>query len=375
MRIQIVGGGPGGLYFGLLMKRGNPSHDITILERDAADETFGWGVAFSEQGFTYLRDTDQAVYDQFRARSVTWNHLDIVHRGQRVRVRGTPFAGIGRLALLEILRQRCLQSGVVLKFQSNVRDLRGVPDCDLLVGADGANSLVRHSFAEAFQPDLRIGRNKYVWLGVRHRLDGYTLSVRPTRAGVFAAHAYPHSDSAGTVVIECNETTWVRAGLNVKTDHEACVYLSDIFTEELSGHLLLTNDRMKWRNFLLIANDQWFYQHVVLVGDALHTVHFSTGAGTRMALEDAIALARAFEEHGTVSTALIAYQAVRRPVVAEAQDAARESLAWFENLDRAVTLSPAVLAHQAVTKTRRLDPARIKDLDPEFAALVERARP
>lgn len=374
MRIQIVGGGPGGLYFGLLMKRVDPSHQITVFERDAAGETFGWGVAFSEQAFAYLRDTDQAVYDQFRGRAVTWNHLDIVHRGQRVRIRGTPFAGIARLALLDILHRRCLQSGVALKFQSNVRDLRALPDCDLLVGADGANSLVRHTFAEAFQPDLRIGRNKYVWLGVRHRLDGYTLSVRPTQAGVFAAHAYPHSDEASTVVIECGETTWARAGLNAKTDHEACVLLSDIFTQELSGHLLLTADRMKWRNFLLIANDRWFHQHVVLLGDALHTVHFSTGAGTRLALEDAIALARAFEEHRLVPAALAAYEATRRRAVTDTQTFARESLAWFEGLDRAMTLSPPVLAHEAVTKTRRLDAARIRDLDPAFAARVEQAR-
>lgn len=374
MKIQIVGGGPGGLSFALLMKRLDPSHEITIFERDAADETFGWGVAFSEQAFTYLRETDRAVYDRFRECALTWNHLDIVHRDQRVRVQGTPSAGIARLDLLDILRTRCLQSGVVLRFHSNVRDLRGLPDCDLLVGADGANSLVRHTFAETFQPDLRIGRNKYVWLGIRHRLDGYTLTVRPTQAGVFAAHGYPHGEAASTVIIECSETTWARAGLNVKTDHEACVYLSDLFTAELAGHLLLTNDRMKWRNFLLIANERWFHQHVVLVGDALHTVHFSTGAGTRMAVEDAIALARAFEQHGEVPAALGAYEAARQPVVRRFQDAARDSLTWFENLDRNLALSPARLAYEVVTRTRRIDPAALRDLDPAFAALVEQSR-
>ena len=373
MRIQIVGGGPGGLYLALLTKQAAPSCDVTVYERDAADETFGWGVVFSEQTFSYLRDTDRSVYEQFRRHAVFWDHLDVVHRGQRVRVRGTPFAGIARLAFVRLLRQRCADAGVALHCRANVRDLRALPDCDLLVGADGANSLVRRTFAESFQPGERTGGNMFAWMGVRHRLEGYTLALRATGAGVFAAHLYPHSDSASTAVIECAESTWARAGLNAKTDHEACTFLSDVFADELSGHLLLTADRMKWRNFLLVTSERWTHQQVALLGDAAHTVHFSTGLGTRLALEDAIALFRSLQAHGAAPDALVAYEAARRPEVARVQDAARESLLWFEHLDHATHLTAQALTCEVVTKAHWLDDGTFRALNPELVAAAEPA--
>ena len=373
MRIHIVGGGPGGLYLALLAKQADPSRDVAVYERDAVDETFGWGVVFSEQTFSYLRDTDRSVYERIREQAIFWDHLDVVHRGQRVRVRGTAFAGLTRLTLVQLLRRRCVEAGVALRCHTNVRDLRTLPDGDLLVGADGANSLVRRTFAESLRPSERIGSSMFVWMGVHHRLEAYTLALRATGAGTFAAHLYPHSDSSSTVVIECAESAWTRAGLNAKSDHEACVFLSDVFADELGGHLLLTADRMKWRNFLLVACQRWTHDRVALLGDAAHTVHFSTGMGTRLALEDAIALFQALQSRRKVPEALAAYEAARRPVVERVQVDAQQSLLWFEHLDGAMALTPEVLARHVVATTRLLDADTFRALNPELASAAETA--
>lgn len=370
MRIVIVGGGPGGLYFAILMKRLASAHQVTLFERDAPGETFGWGVSFAARTMDALRETDEPTYEALQRHAAKWDCLAVHHRTDRIRIRSEPFAGLSRAALVATLRGRASELGVHLRFQSPVRDVRALPEADLLAGADGANSLVRQTFADGFQPTLQTGRNLYVWLGVRVRLEALTLAFRRSPAGVFAAHGYPFDAGHSSVIVECSEQTWSRAGLDRRTDTDACSYLSDLFVEELGGHLLLTNDRMRWKRFLLVNNTHWRHGRTVLLGDALHTVHFSTGAGTRVALEDAIALSRACAAHADVDRALDAFEAERRPAAAADQEQARASLAWFEGLERIMALSPVDLAYRALTETRRIDPTRLADLNPEFAGRV-----
>jgi anthraniloyl-CoA monooxygenase len=371
MQIVTVGGGPGGLYLSILLARQSAGHRITIFERDLADETFGWGVAFAENTLATLRESDPPTFDTLLRHAVIWSGIDVRHRGERVLVRSPAFAGIARQTLVGLLRRRALDLGVEIRFSANVRDVRTLPDADLVVGADGANSLVRRSFADGFGPTLRAGANKYVWLGIRHRLDALLLGVRRTAVGVFIAHGYPFAADQSSVVIECDEATWLRAGLDRRTDPDACSYLSDVFADELRGHLLQSNDRMNWRHFLLVENAHWHAGRVVLLGDALHTVHFSTGAGTRLALEDAVALAGALGSGTALDPALAAYEAARRPAAAADQAQARASLEWFEQTERLAGLAPVDLAYQSLIETRRVDPAQLAELDPEFLARVQ----
>ena len=373
MRILIVGGGPAGLYFGLLMKRRDPTHAITILERDGPDDTFGWGIVFSDQTFDYLRENDGPSCEAITAACQQWDNVDIVHRGEKVTVRGNRFSGIARLQFLQILHRRCLDLGVDLRFNHPVTDIASLGPVDLLVGADGANSLVRRARAEVFEPSIGQGRNKYIWLGTPRLFHGLTLTFVEHTTGLFIAHSYKFDDRTSTFIVECSEQTWRAAGLDGMTEADTCTFLERVFAEHLDRQPLLTNDFVRWLNFPLITNERWHGDGVVLLGDALHTAHFSIGSGTKLALEDAIALAAAFEADADPRAALPLFERTRRPKVEQTQQAAQESLRWFEDAGRYTHLDPLPFAVEAMTRSKKIDFEKLRQRDPVFAEEVEKS--
>src|SRR6266542_4317197 len=289
MRVKILGGGPAGLYFAILLNKRDPSHRITIVERDGPNDTFG---------------------------------------------RGNGFSGIARLTFLNILHQRCLDLGVEIRFHTAVADPAELVDCDLLLGADGANSLLRRTYADFFQPSVDIRQNKYIWLGTSRLFHGLVMIFPQNAAGLFIAHAYKFSPTLSTFIVEVSPDAWAKAGFERMSEAETCAYLAGVFEDDLDGRPLLSNNFVKWLNFPLVKNKRWHYKHMVLVGDAAHTVHFSIGSGTKLALEDAIALANALHEQPTVEAALPAFERARKPVVDAFQAAALRSLTWLENVEQ-----------------------------------------
>jgi len=370
MKINIVGGGPAGLYFAILWKKHHPDSSVTVFERNAAGTTFGWGVVFSDKTLSYLRDADPYTYIEVIANFETWDNVDIVHRDETISVHGNKFSGIARIRLLRILQHRCRELGVELRFNEPVTDIDSLVECDLLIGADGVNSTVRDRFSDRFSPNLALRSNKYIWFGTRRLFHGLTLTFRDNADGVFAAHSYKFDKRTSTFIVECDSETWMNAGFEAMSETGTQSYLESVFAADLCGESLISNNS-KWINFLDVKNRQWSYENVVLLGDALHTAHFSIGSGTKLALEDAIALNDALLKSTTVSAALRMFEDVRKPIIEEYQSAAEESLQWFENCRGHIQLEPIELALSLMTRSKRIDFENLKRRDPAFIALYE----
>ena len=373
VKVCIVGGGPAGLYFAILMKRLDPAHEVTIFERDGPHDTFGWGIVFSDQTFAYLEESDDASCREIVDACETWDNVDVVHRGHKVTIHGNKFSGIARIAFLNILHRRCQELDVDLRFHTNITDQAMLPAYDVLVGADGANSLIRRWFSASLAPSIDSRKNKYIWFGTPRLFHGLTLTFHPTAVGTFAAHSYKFNATTSTFIVECSDATWQRAGFDGKSDEETCSYVGDVFGEDLDGQPLLTNNFVRWINFPLVRNRHWQHENIVLLGDALHTAHFSIGSGTKLALEDAIALARSFEQHGRIDASLPAFERSRKPVVDRLQAAAQASLLWFEHMHEYMELAPLPFAYEAMTRSGRIDREKLRKRDPEFVAAYERA--
>lgn len=371
MKINIIGGGPAGLYFAILMKKADAAHRIKIYERNGPDDTFGWGVVFSGKTLANLRAADAKSHAEITKQFEAWDNVDVVHQDAKISIHGNSFSGIARLHLLKILQRRAEELGVEIEYRSEIQDVESLRnDSDLLLAADGVNSTVRQRYAEQFQPELDSRTNRYIWYGTNQLFHGLTLTFRENDAGVFAAHSYKFNSSTSTFIVECDPNTWEKAGFAQLGDEQAREYLREVFADDLNGQPLLSNNS-KWVNFLLVKNKNWFFDNVVLIGDALHTAHFSIGSGTKLAMEDAIALAEAFQEGAGVDEALTNFTSKRRPVIQDYQAAAFESMIWFENAAKYMHLNATELAYSLMTRSGRVSYDDLKRRDPEFISQYE----
>ena len=374
MRIGIVGAGPAGLYFALLMKRRHDAYDVRVIERNPPDSTFGFGLVFSERALEFLEADDPGTFAALTSEMEAWPDQRIVHQGEVVSIDGNGFSAIGRLKLLQMLHGLCAEAGVRLEFRREIETLDAFAGCDLVVGADGVNSGVRDLHADAFRPRIEYLTNRFVWYGTTRAFDTLTLTFRANEHGSFVAHHYRYAPDMSTFIVECDTNTWARAGLRHMDDAKSRAYCEGVFAADLDGHPLVSNNST-WRRFPLVTNQHWSTGNVVILGDALRSVHFSIGSGTRLAMEDAIALYQAFDAAGAASAdiagALARFEAARRPIVDKLLAAAANSSYWYEGFAGKMDLEAYPLAYDYMTRSGRVTHARLKEMAPRFTASYE----
>jgi len=383
MNIVCIGGGPAGLYFSLLMKKQNPAHQITVVERNRPYDTFGWGVVFSDQTLGNLMNADEATARSILQSFNHWDDIDIHFKGEKVTSGGHGFCGIGRKRLLNILQQRCEELGVRLVFETEVADdqeIAAAYQADLVIASDGLNSRIRTRYADSYQPNIEARQCRFVWLGTKKKFDAFTFAFKETPHGWFQAHIYQYDGDTSTFIVEAPETVWRAAGLEDMSQEQGIAFCEQLFADQLDGHALMSNaphlrGSNMWIKFPRIVCGQWVHWNgatpVVLMGDAAHSAHYSIGSGTKLALEDAIELARCFAEHGEAKAALDAYQSVRAIEVIKIQSAARNSMEWFENVARYTAMDAPQFAYSMLTRSQRLSHENLRLRDAAYVAGFE----
>ena len=374
MRVAIVGAGPAGLYLAYLLKRSKLKIEVEVFEQNPPDATFGFGLVFSERALEFLNEEDPGTLAAIRPALEHWNDSILINKGREVRIDGMGYTGIGRLGLLQILQARARSVGVEPKYVHPINDLGTKVDADLIVGADGVNSVVRRGYENAFGTTVTYLTNRFAWFGTAKKFEALTHTFVETELGHFNAHHHPHAPDMSTFVVEVDEPTFFHAGFDTMDADQAKTICEKVFADTLGGHGLLSNKSI-WRQFPKIWNERWFVGNRVLVGDALHTAHFSIGSGTRLAMEDAIALAKALEQHpADVPAALNAYENARKLIVTRLVTAANASAAWYESFAEHMALAPMDFAMSYITRSGRVDLERLRRSSPAFVAAYEASR-
>jgi 2-polyprenyl-6-methoxyphenol hydroxylase-like FAD-dependent oxidoreductase len=372
VRIAVIGGGPGGLYFSYLWKKRHPDARIDLFEQNPAGATWGFGVVFSEQALEFLRADDPDTVDAIAPRMESWKNITLNLRGESVEIDGVGFSSIGRLDLLQILQARTASTGVALHFETQI-SLDQLNGYDLIVAADGLNSIVRRTFEGDFGASLSYSANKFAWYGTTKRFETLSQTFVATDLGSFNAHHYRYSPTMSTFLVECDLATWQAYGFADKAIEDSRAICEQVFASTLGGHGLISN-KSTWRDFPWVWNERWFFKNMVLIGDALHSAHFSIGSGTRLAIEDAIALTKALETERNVTDALASYQEERQPIVKKLVTAARTSADWYAHFPEHMKLDLLDFAYSYITRSGRIDDVRLRAMSPSFMARYEASR-
>jgi 2-polyprenyl-6-methoxyphenol hydroxylase-like FAD-dependent oxidoreductase len=370
VKIRILGAGPAGLWLARSLKRHDPAYDIAIVEQNPSDATYGFGVVFSSTALDFLERSDPDALTDLKAQMQIWDGMTIAHRGETVRIDGGGYAGIERLALLRTLQRMCEASGVAIEYGRRVDHLDEFADADLVVAADGANSVIRSAYDGTFQTQRSELSNRFCWFGTATPFATHALTFKTIRDGNFVAHHYRYKPNMSTFLVECDDATWLNSGLAGMDDRARKVFAETVFHDELNGQPLIENNSI-WRRFAVVHAERWSTGKFVLLGDALRSAHYSIGSGTRLAIDDAIALSAAIVDSRTVAEGLALYEQRRRPPVERFREAARRSYEWYEHFPEKMRLAPLALVHDFMQRTGRVDEARLRRDSPLFMERYE----